>query len=383
MANFRRGRVQELSPDNAARIVLYDAVAEASDSDNAFDGLTNAQLFDLVIPRLRVVVPRELYNQGEEEYVAAKITGCLEAGVLQPHPRRPGALLLGPDVPKVQYPDGTIRDYTAELEAARERLDADENRLRRGGFDVRRIVRSPANAKKSDRYRNLVASMREHGFLDHYPIIESGSGVILDGVARKAAAAEAEVPMKDKHRVRLKRRDTPLQQTLLVLHLNADRLTAEEVAKVHEAIAAGTNRPWMAIESDLERTREWRRAEPQDYDAKLDVEIVPYGDRTEAKVQVTTDGTRVMLRSLMVEAGIREYARDDLRPYVAFEEARTQHSGKKAIFVRIIDAINGIENMQADRSRRKLKVEPAWNDVRQWLLRLVAGGGSAEQPRHA
>jgi hypothetical protein len=377
VVNARRGRAEELPPDNTARIVLYDAMAEASESDYAFDGLSDAQLFDRVIPRLRVLVPRELHNQGEEPYVAAKIAGCLEAGVLQPHPSRSGMLLLGPGVPRVRYPDGTIRDYSAGLEAARERLDADENRLRRGGFDVRRIVRSPADAKKSDRYRNLVASMREHGFLEHYPIIESGSGVVLDGVAREAAAAEADVPLKDKHRVQLRRRDTPLQQTLLVLHLNADRLAEEEVAKVHEAIATRTDRPWMAIESDLELTREWRRAEPRNYDAKLDVELVPYGDHDEPKVQITTDGTRVMLRSLMVEAGITEYARDYLRPYVAFEEARTQHSGKKAIFVRIRDAVNGIKKMQDHRAQRGLKVDPAWNDARDWLLSL-ASSASAE-----
>jgi hypothetical protein len=211
--------------------------------------------------------------------------------------------------------------------------------------------------------------MREHGFLEHYPVIASGSGVVLDGVARIAAAAEADVPLKDKHRAQLRRRDTPLQQALLVLHLNADRLTEEEVAKVHEAIATRTGRSWMAIESDLELTREWRRAEPKDYDAKLDVDLVSYGNSSERKVPITADGTRVMLRPLTREAGLPEYARDDLRPYVAFEEARTKHS-KKAIFVRITDAIDGIERMQRDREEHQLKVNPAWDDVRRWLLRV-------------
>lgn len=376
MANTRRGRPEALPPDNTARIVLYDAMAKASESDHAFDGLTETQLFDRVIPRLRVLVPRELHNHGEEPYVAAKIAGCLEAGVLQSHPRRATALLLGPEVPRIRYPDGTIRYYTAGLEDARERLVVDENRLRRGAFDVRRIIWSPADVKKSDRYRNLVASMREHGFLEDRPISESSTGVVLDGVARKAAAAEADVPLKDKHRrVRPRHRDTPLQQALFVLHLNADRLTEEEVAKVHEAIATRTERPWMAIEDDLELTREWRRAEPRDYSAKLDVRLVPYGDRTEAKVQVTTDGTRVMLPSVMREAGLPGWARDHLRPYVAFEDARTQSGGggNKPIFVGIIDAIRGIERMQDDRTRRGLKVDPAWNDVRHWLLSFSNG----------
>ena len=383
MANHRLGRTQELPPDNTARIVLYDAMADASESD-VFDGLSKSQLFDRVIPRLRVLVPRELHNQGEEPYVAAKIAACTEAGILQEHPRHPGMLLLGREVPRVRYPDGTIRDYTAGLEAARERLDVDESRLRRGGFDVRRIVRSPADTKKSDRYRNLVASMREHGFLEHYPIIESGSGAVLDGVAREAAAAEAGVPLQDrKHRVQLKRRDTPLQDALLVVDLNADRLSEEEVAKVHEAIAARTDRPWMEIEHDLELTREWRRAEPKDYDAKLDVELVRYADHGEAKVQITTDGTRVMLLSVTQEAGMPGWVRDHLRPYVAFEEARTEHSGKKAIFVRIVDAINGIKRMQDDRNQHGLKVDPAWDEVRCWLLGLAssapAEGGAGDR----
>jgi hypothetical protein len=320
-----------------------------------------------------VLVPRELHNLGESEYVATKIAACIDAGILQLHPRREAALVPGFTVPRIRYPDATIRDYNAGLEAARDRLSADENRLRRGGFDVRNIVRSPANAKKSDRYRNLVESMQEHGFLDYFPIIESSSGAVVDGVARVAAAAEADVPLKK--RVLPTRRDTPLQQALLVLHLNAERLEEDEATRVYEAIATRTGRPWLSIVSDLELTQEWRRAEPKDYDAKLDVELVPFTDRSEPRVQITTDGTRVMLRSVMREAGIPEYARDYLLPYVVSEEARTQYSGKKAIFVPIADAVEGIGRMQRDRERRRLKVSPAWEDVRRWLLSLHAGRG--------
>jgi hypothetical protein len=363
-----RRAAEELPPDNTARIVLYDAVTQAAETEHSFDGLTEGELFDRVIPRLRVLVPRELHNLGEQEYVATKIAACVDAGVLQRHPRREAALITGATVPRVRYPDATIRDYTAGLEAARERLDADETRLRRGGFDVRNIVRSPANAKKSDRYRKLVESMQEHGFLDYFPIIESSSGAVVDGVARVAAAAEADVLLKK--RVLPTRRDTPLQQALLVLHLNAERLEEGEASKVYDAIAARTGRSWLAIEDDLALTREWRRAEPKDYDAKLDVDLVPFGVHSEPKVQITTDGTRVMLRSVMREAGIPEYARDYLLPYVAWEEARTQYSGKKAIFVRIADAVEGIGRMQRERARRGLKVDPAWEDVRQWLLDL-------------
>jgi hypothetical protein len=216
--------------------------------------------------------------------------------------------------------------------------------------------------------------MREHGYLEYFPILESNSGAVIDGVARVAAAAEADVPVK--RRTLPTRRDTPLQQALLVLHLNGDRLEEGEAEKVYEAIASRTGRTWLSVESDLALTREWRRAEPKDYDAKLDVDLVAFSAHDDPKVQVTTDGTRVMLRSVMREAGMPEYARDYLLPYVAWEEARTQYSGKKAIFVRIADAVVGIERMQREREARKLKVDPAWEDVRAWLLTLGVGSAA-------
>lgn len=363
----------ELPPDNAARLVLFDATATAAgESEEAFDGLEDGEMFDRVIPRLRVLVPRELHVQGEREYVDAKIAACVDAGILQRNVRRPDLLVLGPEGPKIRYPDGTIRDYSAGLEAARERLEADESRLRRGGFDVRHIVRSTANDNKSDRYRSLVASMREHGFLDYFPIIEGASGAVVDGVARQRAAAEAEVPLKEHHRRCLPaHRDTPLHRALLVLDVNADRLSEKDQGKVYDAIANRAGRPWMAIENDLDVTREWRRTEPKKYNAKLEVKLVPFGRQQEPKVQITTDGTRVMLRSVMQQAGLASYNYNLLVPYVATEEARTQYSGKKAIFVRIADAIDGIEKMQRDRAGRRLKVDRAWDDIRQWLQTLV------------
>lgn len=378
MARAQR-RTGELPPDNTVRIVLYDAMAE-SETEYSFDGLTEFQLFDRVIPRLRVLVPRELHNVGERQYVAAKIDACVEAGLLQLHPRRDQAFVLGPEVPRVRYPDVTIRDYTAGLEAARERLGADESRLRRAGFDVRRLVASPADSKKSDRYQSLVSSMREHGFLDGFPITEGTSGIV-DGVARLAAAVEADVPLKKRHRVKLPpRRDTPLQIALLVLDVNVDRLQEDEVAKVHEVIADRTGRPWLEIASDLAITQDWRRAESKDYGAILDVQLVRYRDHEEAKVQITTDGTRIALRSLTREAGIPEWGRDDLLSHVPFEEARARShgGGRKAIFVRIADVVSGIERMKRDRDRRGLPTDPAWEQVRQWLLSLDGERGSTD-----
>jgi hypothetical protein len=381
VAEARRGK-EELPPDNTARIVLYDVMADAAETEYSFDGLTEAELFNRAIPRLRVLVPRELHNLGEQHYVAAKVEACADAGVLQPHPRRDGAIILGPVVPRVRYPDGTIRAYTPGLEAARERLDADESRLRRAGFDVRRLVGSPADSKKSDRYQTLVRSMREHGFLDGFPIIEGAVGVV-DGVARLAAAVEADVPLKKHHRVKMPpRRDTPLQIALLVLDVNADRLQEDEVAKVHDVIADRTGRSWLAIESDLGISRDWRRSESKDYGATLDVKLVRYRDHEEPKVQITTDGTRIALRSLTREAGIPEWGRDHLLPHVPFEEARAQSrgGGRKAIFVRVADAVHGIERMKRDRGRRGRDTDPAWDEVRQWLLSLDAGGQPTDAP---
>ncbi len=370
-------RPEELSADNNARIVLYDAMVGVASLDHAFDGLDTRELFDLVIPRLRVLVPRELHVQGEPEYVEAKISACIDAGILLEHPRRPGLLVLGSEIPKIRYPDGSVRDYTPGLEAARERLDADEARLRRGGFNVRDIVRSPAKDKRSIRYRNLVASMREHGFLEWagkdrsyacFPIIESATGGIIDGMARDVAAKELGMTIKKHHRVRLpQRRDTPLQNALLVLDLNAERLSDEERTRVYEEIEKRVGRPWKDVEKDLKSTQEWRRAIPKDYDAKLDVKLLPFSNQQEPSVQVTTDGTRFMLRSIMRQAGIPEYRREDLLEYVPWEEARTQHSGRQAVFVRIADGIEGIARMQRGRESRGLKVHPGWGEVRRWL----------------
>ena len=353
-------------------MLLFDAVAGAEKADRTFDGLSEAELFELVIPRLRVLVPREVHIQGERQYVAAKIVACLEAKILQLHPRRDGRILiLGPQVPRVRYPDGTIRDYTPGLEAARERLESDENGLQ-DNFDVRRVLGTTARLKSTTRYKNLIESMREHGFLEYFPIVESRSGVVLDGAVRKAAAEELGIPLQ--RRTLPPRRDTPLQQALLVIDLNGGRLSEEEVAKIREAIASRCGREWSAIADDLALTRDWRGMEPKNYSAKLDVKLVTYPGRPEAKVQITTDGTRVMLRSAMREAGLPEYARTNLLPYVAWEEARTQFSGRKAIFVAIENAVSGIAEMQADRRSRNQLIDNAWDDLGEWLSKLLDNG---------
>ena len=268
----------------------------------------------------------------------------------------------------MRYPDGILRDYTPGLEAARERLHRDEARLRLAGFNVRHIVKPASARRKSESFRQLVTSMREHGFLEQFPLTESPSAGIIDGLARQAAAAEAGITLNPKrHFIKLKRRDTLLHHALLVLDVNAARLTEEEVANVNQTIADRVQRPWIEVDSDLNLTRDWRRAEPRSYDVKFEVELLPYRGQEEPKVQVTTDRSRVMLRSLMLEAGVPEYQRDLLKPYVPMEEARTQFSGRKAIFVDIGSAIDGIGRMVRTRTRQNLKTEPAWEEMRSWL----------------
>lgn len=372
MARPRGHGDEVLPPDNAARIVLYDALAAADEAGTS--ALDDRSLFERVIPRLRVLVPRELHLHGEQPYVASKVMGCVAAGILQ---RSGGGqvLRLGVERPRVRYPDGTIRPYDAGLEAARERLDADEGRLRRGGFDVRhvrQVIGSIADDRKADRYRSLVSSLREHGllFLDCRRIVESRNGSVVDGIARKAAAAEVGLTLKKQHVMTLpSMRDTPLQVALLVLDLNAERLSDKDRDKVREVIAARAQRPWYEVESDLNLTRDWRVAEPKDYDAKFNVSLVAFRPGGEATVQMTDHDLtrRVLLRSLTKAAGLPEWSRDHILPFVPHEDARTPHTGRKGIFVRVDDLGAGIEEMKTKRSSQGLKVDKAWDDVQSWL----------------
>src|SRR5205823_8360725 len=86
--------------------------------------------------------------------------------------------------------------------------------------------------------------------------------------------------------------------------------------------------------------------------------------------QITTDDpVRVGLRKLVEAAGLSNYKiGTELRGHIAEEPARTQLTSKRAIFVEISNAIAGIEDMQATRRAKKLKLDPQWETVRQWLI---------------
>lgn len=360
----------DLPPDNATRLAIYDVV-----SDLAPDALSVGadELFDQVIPRLRVLVPRELHLAGERRYFDEKLNACIEAGIVGTTSES-GALRLSLTgrAPQVRFPDGEIHDYTAGLEPALERIDRVNAVLRDARFDVRTVVPSSADNPNGAPFRSLVASMREHGFLKQFPVVRYQDDVVIDGRARLRAAAMLHLDIEymkyasDKDRTAARRRDTPLNRVLLVLHANADRLTDDVLDAVHARVARATGRTWNETAADLQLTSEWRRSSPSEYSAVFEVKQLPYRAGDEPKIQVTADH-KVKLRSVIEAAGLAGYKIDVLRDYVPFERARSG-AGPKAVFARAEDIIKGIATMQADRRGSKLKLDPEWEHIRDWLL---------------
>jgi hypothetical protein len=376
----------ELPPDNGARIAIYDGMCEIAGSPRAKQRVIPAdQLFEQVIGRLRILVPRELHLSGERRYFDEKLSVCVEADIAR---RRGDGLTLGDHVPLIQYLDGKPRPYTAGLQAARARVERDDAALRRAGFDVRKLVPTLSDARRSTGFQLLVDSMREHGYLKQFPILRGADGEVVDGRARIAAAAVAGVPpveMAEEHWPP-NRLDTPLHRVLLLLAVNAARISDDVRNSVLEAVADKTGRPWTETESDLLFTRDWRRAARKSYVADFEVEEVPFRpDQPEPKVPITTnDRVRVGMRKLVEAAGLSNYKiGTELRAHGIIEErARTQLTSKPAIFVEISNAIEGIEKMQAYRHEKKLKLDPQWEVVKQWLIdqrRARTGAASAEE----
>lgn len=370
---------EELAPDNAARLAIYDVLCGIAPSgDQQHVGLRDDELFERVIGRLRILVPRELHLLGEREYVAEKVDACIAAGILARHS---DILALTGRPPKIRYPDATVRDYHAGLEAARERLELDDAKVRNSGFNVHALLPSIADAQESEAFQCLVASMREHGYLKQFPIQRGANGDVIDGRARIAAATIVEVTAIEMRDRLPQRRDTPLQRVLLVLDANQGRITADDRERVHQAVGVATGRTWPEIESDLALTREWRRATPRSYTPVFDVKKIRFRPNDEPSVQVTRDpkDRKVMLRSLLEAAGLSNYKIQDLRGYVVEEEARTKFTAnRKAVFVGMADAIAGITAMQRDRKRKNLKLDPQWNQIKQWLREQTAPRGESE-----
>jgi len=384
--NEREPTPNDLPADNATRIAIFDAMSEAA--REGATALTLGELHDRVIARLRVLVPRELHNVGEREYVSDKAEVCRAAGLLDDVSGERLALTATP--PQVRFPDERIRDYPAGLEQARERLDVVNSRLRESHFNVCNVIPSTADAPDSPAFRRLVASMREHGFWEHAAIYRSVDGTVIDGRARRAAAEEAGIDVEwftfrsEPDRIDARRRDTPLQRLLVALDANATRLTDDDRRHACDAVATVAGRPWDAIAADLSVTRVWRSVRPRAYVPRFQVKLVPLQAGDQPRIHVTTDG-RVMVRSLLEAAGLADYKANRLWEYVPWEMGKSDRSGgPKARFARIADLAHGIPTMLADRrsTRPRLKVEPGWDQICVWLEERSSEQGRPSGAEH-
>jgi hypothetical protein len=372
MARREVDKDRDLPPDNASRLAIYDVLYQRASADGTA-GVSEEELFERVIGRLRVLVPRELHLAGERDYVRDKVNACIEAELAAASSENgQRTLTLTGKAPLVRYPDGELRDYSPGLELARERLDGDNARLRTKGFDVRRFVPSIADDPGGTQFQLLLTSMREHGFMKQFPVLRYDDDIVVDGRARLQAAAMLGIKgeyLNDRDSTAARRRDTPLNRVLVALHSNACRLSDEVVAGIHQEVAVVTRRGWEETAADLLLTEQWRRSLPAPYTPHFEVEKVPYRTDGEAKIQVTPDG-KVMLRSLIEAGGLSNYKIDVLRDYVPFEMARSAYSGgRKAVFAGAEDLIRGIANMEEDRRATNRKVDPEWGEIREWLLR--------------
>lgn len=377
-AEARSGN-EEIPPDNATRVAIFDAMHEARKDGRS--ALTVEELHERVLPRLRVLVPRELHVAGESAYLEDKIKVCLDARLLVTTGEHGELLALTDYAPRVRFPNDEIRDYTPGLEPARERLEADNARLRDAHFDVRDHVTS--TAADPERFAVLVQSMREHGYLKHFPIVELSDGDVLDGRARRAAAAAAGIEVerfkwpstRDKEIAR--RRDTPLTRVLLVLDQNAPRLKSEDRAAVHDVIAKTTGRTWEAISADLELTQAWRGATSRGYKPTFACRILRYRPDGEPKIHVTKADNKVAIGTLLRAAGLAGHKRDWVRQFVPMEAGRSDlpGAGPSAFFAPADVLLEGIETMVKERRKDKMKVDAEWAEITDWLRSTFSPNG--------
>lgn len=382
MATDGSRNAQDLPRDNMVRLAIFDALWDGNSETDA-SSMSDDDLFERVIGRLRVLVPRELHLVGERTYFDEKLQVCVDAGIIAVifESERKLVALTGRS-PQVRYPDGEIRDYSPGLELARERLDQDNVRLRTAGFDVRKLIPSIANDLNGEQFQVLLASMREVGFLKQFPVVKYQDDIVVDGLARLKAAELLDVGVEYVKSERtapglpIRQRDTPLNRVLFALHSNASRLRQDEINSVYQQVAAVTQREWSATAVDLELTLEWRKTVPAEYSPVFEVKRLPYRPGGEARIQVTPDN-KVMLRSLVAAGGLTSWKVNDLNKHVHFEAARSKHSaGRKAYFARAEDLIVGIAAMQQERRVRKLQVDPEWDQIRDWLISTFESSGS-------
>ena len=383
----KASEIQELPPDNASRLAIYDAICEHT-KETSNPEISDDELFERVIGRLRVLVPRELHLAGDRAYVDRKVDACLQAGIIVESSNNGRRLLTTGRPPQVRYPDGELRAYVAGLEPARERLDLDNVRLREASFDVRKFIPSSADEPDGASFQALLASMRDHGFMKQFQIVKYEDGVIIDGLARQQAAKTLQLDVEylkyasDKARKAAQRRDTPLNRILVAIDSNAGRLPGHIVDGVHRRVADVTLRAWHETAADLALTQEWRKSMTAEYTPWFDVTKRAYRDGDEPKVQVTADG-KVGVRSLVEAGGLSNYKiQTELSDHVVFEDARSAYSrGPKAHFAHAEDLITGIAAMQQERRAAKRKIDPEWEQIRDWLVQTFGPAQSLRAGR--
>lgn len=372
MSTTMEPTMTDLPPDNATRLAIYDAMHDGDTVNGASLTFTEDQLFERVIPRLRMLVPRELHISGEREYLAEKISILVEDDLLLSQPEGDGrvTLRLSGQPPKIRRPDGTIGEYSYGLEPARERIDRDNAALRAKAFDVHDYIPSIKDDPDSPEFLALLASMEEHGFLRQFWLAETPDGTIVDGRARQLAAKilKLKAPIvsypQGREKEAARRRDSPLNRIAVAIDSNRARLDQATIDRVHNEVCAVTGRQWEETARDLDITRAWRKILPKDYVPMLEVTTLPFGD---ADVHLTSDG-RVMLRSLVVAAGFAPHKYDELKKHVPLEMARTKQSAKKAFFAKAEDIVSGIEDLQkADSKKKNPRNEPQWDRMKEWL----------------
>jgi hypothetical protein len=369
-------QIEDLPRDNTSRLAIYDVIYQYAE-ETGTPGITDGELFERAIGRLRVLVPRELHLAGDRTYVDEKIDALVQAGIITlSSSEGQRVLTLTGRPPLVRYPDGELVNYTAGLELARERLDRDNARLRAVGFDVREFIPSIADDPDEAPFQALLTSMREHGFMKQFPIAKYEDGEFVDGRARHRAAAMLELKVEylrhgsDKARKAANRRDTPLNRVLVAVDSNVGRLTTDIVDAVHKRVAHATGHAWEETAADLLLTQDWRRAMAHEYTPWFHVTKRAYRKGGEPKIQVTRDG-KVMVRSLVEAGGLASYKiQSQLSAHVPFEQARSQFSGgRKADFARAEDLTAGIEAMLQERRAANRKIDPEWEQIRDWLVR--------------
>jgi hypothetical protein len=105
-------KVQDLPRDNAARLAIYDVLVEHGNTTRP-SAMTDDDLFERVIGRLRVLVPRELHLAGDRAYVDEKIEVCIEAGIIAATTNNGQRFLtLTGQPPLIRYPSGEVRATT-------------------------------------------------------------------------------------------------------------------------------------------------------------------------------------------------------------------------------------------------------------------------------